>query len=82
VQIAMDGSQKMPPRIVSTLAVRLESGESIERLAFATAAWFRFLRGRADDGSHLKIDDPLAERLTKAASGADSPERLSIRSSP
>ncbi|SAK87610.1 mannitol dehydrogenase family protein [Caballeronia ptereochthonis] len=75
-QIAMDGSQKMPPRILSTIAARLDAGRSIERLALATAAWFKFLRGRADDGTRHEIDDPLAERLTKAAEGAGTPEGL------
>ncbi|WP_044043350.1 mannitol dehydrogenase family protein [Caballeronia insecticola] len=75
-QIAMDGSQKMPPRILSTIAARLDAGQPIERLALATAAWFTFLRGQSDDGTRYRIDDPLAERLTKAAGDADTPERL------
>ncbi|SAL42361.1 mannitol dehydrogenase [Caballeronia peredens] len=75
-QIAMDGSQKMPPRILSTIAVRLAAGRSIERLALATAAWFTFLRGRADDGTRYRIDDPLADRLTKAACDANTPDHL------
>lgn len=75
-QIAMDGSQKMPPRILSTIAARLDAGQPIERLALAVAAWFAFLRGRADDGARYAISDPLAERLTQAAERADTPEHL------
>lgn len=75
-QIAMDGSQKMPPRILSTIQVRLDAGQPFERLALAVAAWFTFLRGRADDGTRYAISDPLAERLTKAAEDATTPAGL------
>lgn len=56
-QIAMDGSQKMPPRIFLTIEARLKAGESIERLALAVAAWFAFLRGRTDSGDRYSISD-------------------------
>jgi fructuronate reductase len=75
-QIAMDGSQKMPPRIFSTIAARLDAGQSIDRLALAVAAWFVFLRGRADNGERYAISDPLAERLTHFAGSATSAEQL------
>lgn len=75
-QIAMDGSQKMPPRILSTIQARLDAGQPFERLALAVAAWFTFLRGRADDGTRYAISDPLAERLTKAAEDATTPAGL------
>jgi fructuronate reductase len=73
-QIAMDGSQKIPPRLLATIEARLNAGQSIERLALAVAAWFVFLRGHADDGTHYAISDPLAARLT--ASVPDNPEQL------
>jgi fructuronate reductase len=73
-QIAMDGSQKIPPRLLATIEARLDAGESIERLAVAVAAWLVFLRGHADDGTRYEISDPLAARLT--ASVPAEPERL------
>jgi fructuronate reductase len=63
-QIAMDGSQKIPPRLLATIEARLNAGQSIERLALAVAAWLLFLRGRADDGTRYDISDPIAARLT------------------
>jgi fructuronate reductase len=63
-QIAMDGSQKIPPRLLTTIEARLNAGQTIERLALAVAAWFVFLRGHADDGTRYDISDPLAARLT------------------
>lgn len=73
-QIAMDGSQKIPPRLLATIEARLNAGQTIERLALTVAAWFVFLRGHADDGTRYDISDPLAARLT-ACVPAD-PEQL------
>jgi fructuronate reductase len=76
-QIAMDGSQKIPPRLLATIGARLERGQPILRLALGVAAWFIFLRGRADDGTTFAISDPLASRLTGLATNAgDEPESL------
>jgi fructuronate reductase len=73
-QIAMDGSQKIPPRLLATIEARLNTGQSIERLALAVAAWLVFLRGHADDGTRYEISDPMAARLT--ANVPDEPEQL------
>ena len=63
-QIAMDGSQKIPPRLLATIEARLNAGQPIARLALAVGAWFVFLRGHSDDGTRYEINDPLAARLT------------------
>ncbi|GLU34805.1 mannitol dehydrogenase family protein [Trinickia caryophylli] len=76
-QIAMDGSQKIPPRLLAPIAERLASGQPFARLALALAAWMRFVQGRADDGTRYEISDPLAARLSAAAVPCgDSPEAL------
>jgi fructuronate reductase len=62
-QIAMDGSLKIPPRLLGTIAARLDAGQPFARLALAVAAWITFLRGHADDGTRYEINDPLAEKL-------------------
>jgi len=61
-QIAWDGSQKLPFRILGTLTETLEAGRSIDRLAIPLAAWMRFVAARAKAGE--PITDPLAEKLT------------------
>jgi fructuronate reductase len=73
-QIAMDGSQKIPPRLLATIKARLDEGQPIDRLALAVAAWLVFLRGHADDGTRYEISDPLAARLTASVSAR--PEEL------
>ncbi|MDR6626043.1 mannitol dehydrogenase family protein [Caulobacter segnis] len=61
-QIAWDGSQKLPFRILGTLTETLEAGRSIDRLAIPLAAWMRFIALRAKAGE--AITDPLVEKLT------------------
>jgi fructuronate reductase len=71
LQIAADGSQKLPPRIFAPAAEALTCGKDAASFALATAAWARFLQGRADSGAALSPDDPLVAPLTAAATGAD-----------
>lgn len=60
-QIAWDGSQKLPFRLLHTTADALAQGRSVERLAAPVAAWMKFVERRAAEG--LEIIDPLAARL-------------------
>ncbi len=64
-QIAWDGSQKLPFRILGTLGEALDAGRSVDRLAIPLAAWMRFIRLRASAGE--KIVDPLADKLVAVA---------------
>jgi fructuronate reductase len=59
-QIAMDGSQKLPQRLLAPIAERLARGERIDALALAVAAWLRWQGGRTDAGEAFEVDDPLA----------------------
>jgi fructuronate reductase len=68
-QIAWDGSQKLPYRLLDTVRDRLAAGHDVARLAVPVAAWIAFLRRKAEAGD--KITDPLAEVLAGAASGSD-----------
>ena len=60
-QIAWDGSQKLPIRILSSLSEALEQGRDIGRLCVPLAAWMRFVRSKAVKGE--AITDPLATDL-------------------
>ena len=75
-QIAIDGSLKLPPRILSTIAARVDNGETFERLALAVAAWLVFLRGRADHGERYEVRDPLADKLTHLSTNTSDAEHL------
>jgi fructuronate reductase len=60
-QIAWDGSQKLPIRILSSLAEALARGADVSRLCVPLAAWMRFIRMKALRNE--PITDPLAEEL-------------------
>ena len=66
-QIAMDGSQKLPQRLLATIAARLDAGKSADVLALAVAAWMRWQEGRDDAGNAFLVDDPLAARTASPA---------------
>jgi fructuronate reductase len=63
-QIAWDGSQKLPIRLLATIAEALETGRPFDRLALGVAGWMAFVRERARAGE--PITDPLADRLLEA----------------
>lgn len=59
-QIAMDGSQKLPQRLLAPIAARRAKGLDVDALALAVAAWMRWQGGRDDSGAAHVVDDPLA----------------------
>jgi fructuronate reductase len=63
-QIAQDGSQKIPQRLLAPIAERLARGLPAEHLTLAVAAWMRW-QERSD------VDDPLAEMTKRAVSSGD-----------
>ncbi|MEP1448960.1 MAG: mannitol dehydrogenase family protein [Paraglaciecola sp.] len=69
-QIAWDGSQKIPMRILPIIQQNLEEGRSVRLLCHALAAWMHFVRLRLAKDERLV--DPLAsqlEKLGKSCSG-------------
>jgi fructuronate reductase len=70
LQIAMDGSQKIPQRWLNTVRDRLaksNDASSIRHLGLAVAAWLHHLQGRSESGEPFKLDDPMAAELQTAA---------------
>ncbi|WP_245454252.1 mannitol dehydrogenase family protein [Aquabacter cavernae] len=69
-QIAMDGSQKLPQRLLAAARERLAAGADIRFIALGVAGWMRYVTGRDEQGSPIDVRDPLAARLRAAAEGA------------
>jgi fructuronate reductase len=69
-QIAMDGSQKLPQRLLATIAARRSAGQPADALALAVAAWMRWQAGRTDAGETFVVDDPAAAQLGALSAGA------------
>ncbi len=70
-QIAMDGSQKLPQRILGTLAANLDAGRPSPGLILTVAGWMVYVRGTDLAGATIDVRDPLAETLRAAATGPD-----------
>ncbi len=70
-QIAMDGTQKLPPRIFAALA----EGADPEPFAFAVASWMHYALGQRADGSRYALRDPreaeIASRVSSVAPKAE-----------
>lgn len=74
VQVAMDGSQKLPQRLLGTVRDRLAAGSVPTAAATTVAAWIAYVRATTQgelevDGRRIALDDPLAPALAAAAAG-------------
>lgn len=66
IQIAMDGSQKLPQRWLETLAANQAQGRECPVIRTGLAAWIRHLRG-----ANGPVDDPRAVELGEVAASSD-----------
>ena len=62
-QIAMDGSQKLPQRILGMIVDNLAAGRESKGLILAVAAWMRYVSGTDENGQPIDVRDPLADSL-------------------
>jgi fructuronate reductase len=60
-QIAMDGSQKLPQRLLATVRDRFAAGAPLVLLPLAVAGWVRYASGSDEHGARIDVQDPLAE---------------------
>ena len=60
-QIAGDGTQKLPVRVLAPLREALAADADVDRFAMVLAAWLRFVRVMTQQG--LPITDPMAAEL-------------------
>jgi fructuronate reductase len=68
-QIAMDGTQKLPQRLLGTARDRLAQGLPLGRIAYGVAAWMRYVTGIDEQGQPIDVRDPLAEELKRRVAG-------------
>lgn len=84
-QIAMDGSQKLPQRLLGTIRDRIAAGAPYTRLALGVAGWMRYVTGVDERGKPIDVRDPLAARLagiyakTKGDAAATAEAYLGVR---
>lgn len=75
-QIAMDGSQKLPQRLLGTLVDTLDAGRHAPMLCFAVAAWMRYVGGVDENLEPIDVQDPLSRDLRKLSDAAKTPEQV------
>jgi fructuronate reductase len=69
-QIAMDGSQKLPQRLLGTIRDRLARNLPVTRATLGVAAWIRYVTGVDERGGRIDVKDPLAARLQAISKSA------------
>ncbi|HDR2399065.1 TPA: mannitol dehydrogenase family protein [Enterobacter bugandensis] len=58
-QIAMDGSQKLPQRMLDSVRWHRVHEHSFNLLALGIAGWMRYVGGVDDQGEQIEVSDPL-----------------------
>jgi fructuronate reductase len=66
-QIAMDGSQKLPQRLLGTVRDNLAAGRPVDYAALAVAGWMRYVYGVDEGGTTIAVSDPLAADFARIA---------------
>ncbi|MCM2973270.1 mannitol dehydrogenase family protein [Larsenimonas suaedae] len=65
LQIAMDGSQKLPQRWLSGMVTQLQAKTPTPATLLGIAGWIQFTAGQNEQGQPHRLDDPMAETLTE-----------------
>ncbi|MEP1765620.1 MAG: mannitol dehydrogenase family protein [Sulfitobacter sp.] len=75
-QIAMDGSQKLPQRLLGTLRSNLNVGRPTAALCLAIAAWMRYVCGIDEVGQPIEVLDPRLEDIRALTAGLQTPTEI------
>lgn len=73
--IAMDGSQKLPQRMLDGIRVHL-ARQTPPLLALGVAGWMRYVSGTDDRGNAIDVRDPLSEKFNAIAEASSDAERV------
>ena len=66
-QIAMDGSQKLPQRLLGTLRDHLAANRLPKRIMLAIAGWMRYVTGIHENGNIFEVQDPWTPKIKQLA---------------
>jgi fructuronate reductase len=62
-QIAMDGSQKLPQRLLNTIRDRMDANQSYSHLIKAVAVWITFISQSGEGQAFGPLNDPMRQAL-------------------
>ena len=76
-QIAMDGTEKLPQRLLLPAVDAKMSNQELRPFAFAVAAWMRYCQGKLDDGQVYELRDPRRQQIAESLINANSAAEIS-----
>ncbi|HHB1425595.1 TPA: mannitol dehydrogenase family protein [Serratia odorifera] len=76
-QIAMDGTQKLPQRMLDAIRWHLAHGSCFDCLALGVAGWMRYVGGIDEQGQPFEIQDPRSDEIaTRVATSQEGEPRV------
>ncbi len=75
-QIAMDGSQKLPQRLLESVSDHIENNRQYPFTCLAVAAWIRYVSAVDLNGNEIDVRDPQASELKTMTRSHKSTESL------
>lgn len=76
-QIAMDGSQKLPQRMLAGIRLHLARESAWPLLALGVAGWMRYVSGVDDAGTTIDVRDPLNDKIRAIVTTHHEDQRVS-----
>ncbi|MGL5240500.1 MAG: mannitol dehydrogenase family protein, partial [Kluyvera ascorbata] len=73
-QIAMDGSQKLPQRMLDSVRWHLADNSCFALLALGVAGWMRYVGGVDEQGNAIEVCDPLLPVIQAAVQQSEEGE--------
>ncbi|MCU6670276.1 fructuronate reductase [Enterobacteriaceae bacterium H4N4] len=75
-QIAMDGSQKLPQRMLESVRIHRQHNTAWPLLALGVAGWMRYVSGVDDAGNAIDVRDPLSDKIRALVANSSEQERV------
>ena len=70
-QIAMDGTQKLPQRMLDSIRWHIKHNSDFSLLALGVAGWMRYVGGIDDHKQIIDLRDPMVDELKKIVTASD-----------
>lgn len=77
-QIAMDGTEKLPQRLLQPAVAALANGQDARPFAFAVAAWMRYCLGYMDAGQTYVLRDPQEQPINALLAAIDNDDAAAV----
>ena len=75
-QIAKDGSQNLPQRMLDGIRIHLERNTDWPLLALGVAGWIRYVSGIDERGNEIDVRDPLSDKIRAIVGASRDADRV------